>query len=223
MIENTPRHTNPIIVLFAAMLLFVGCQTTAYYDTLEKFGIPKRDLLVERVEKARDTQEDAKEQFKSALEQFSAVVNFEGGELKQRYDQFSADLEQSESKAAAVRDRINSVESVAKALFEEWEAELKQYSNENMRQVSQQKLTETQQQYDKLIGAMKQAEQKIEPVLTLFRDQVLFLKHNLNAQAIASIQGELVAVESNVASLIKEMETSIQEANTFINAMNKDK
>ena len=115
------------------------------------------------------------------------------------------------------------MESVAKDLFEEWQTELNQYSNDNLRQVSQQKLTATQLQYDKLIGAMKQAEQKIEPVLTLFRDQVLFLKHNLNAQAIASIQGELIEVESNVASLIKEMETSIQEANTFINAMNKDK
>ena len=204
------------------MLFLVGCQT-AYYGALEKFGIHKRDLLVERVEEARDTQEETKEQFKSALEQFSAVVNIESTELKQKYDLFSADLEKSESQAKAVRDRIASVESVAKDLFEEWQTELNQYSNDNLRQVSQQKLTATQLQYDKLIGAMKQAEQKIEPVLTLFRDQVLFLKHNLNAQAIASIQGELIEVESNVASLIKEMETSIQEANTFINAMNKDK
>ena len=74
------------------MLFLVGCQT-AYYGALEKFGIHKRDLLVERVEEARDTQEETKEQFKSALEQFSAVVNIESTELKQKYDLFSADLE----------------------------------------------------------------------------------------------------------------------------------
>jgi hypothetical protein len=32
---------------------------------------------------------------------------------------------------------------------------------------------------------MLKAEQKIQPVLGAFRDQVLFLKHNLNANAIA--------------------------------------
>ncbi|MHC4122247.1 MAG: DUF2959 family protein [Planctomycetota bacterium] len=72
-----------------------------------------------------------------------------------------------------------------------------------------------------LINAMKRAETKIEPVLSAFRDQVLFLKHNLNAQAIASLHDELASVEADIASLIKEMEASIAEANAFIEAMVK--
>ena len=66
---------------------------------------------------------------------------------------------------------------------------------------------------------MKRAEAKIEPVLSAFRDQVLFLKHNLNAQAIASLQDELASVKADIASLIKEMEVSIAEADEFIKAM----
>ncbi|EDN70002.1 conserved hypothetical protein [Beggiatoa sp. PS] len=214
---NTQQYTTKLI-FFVSILLLVGCQT-AYYKTMEKFGIHKRDLLVENVEDARTAQEEAKEQFKSALEQFSAVVNFDGGELKQKYDQLKTALEQSESKAEAVTDQIESVENVAKALFDEWEKELEKYSNDNMRNISQRQLTDTQRQYTKLIEAMKRAEEKIEPVLTPFRDQVLFLKHNLNAQAIASIQGELVSIETDVASLIKEIEVSIQEADSFIESM----
>jgi flagellar capping protein FliD len=189
---------------------------------MEKAGFPKRDLLVNRVEKARDTQEEAKEQFKSALEKFSAIVHFDGGVLQEKYDQLSSELERSESEAEAVRDRINSVEDVAEALFNEWETELEQYNNEKMRRISQGKLTETRLQYGKLIKVMKRVEEKIEPVLGTFRDQVLFLKHDLNTQAIASIQSELVSVESDVASLIKEMESAIREADTFIQAMNQE-
>jgi uncharacterized protein YhaN len=211
------QHTTRLI-LFVSLLLLVGCQT-AYYKTMEKFGIHKRDLLVENVEDARTAQEEAKEQFKSALEQFSAVVNFEGGELKQKYDQLKTALDQSEDKAKAVSDRIESVEDVAEALFDEWEKELEKYSNDNMRNISQRQLNDTQRQYAKLIEAMKRAEEKIEPVLTPFRDQVLFLKHNLNAQAIASIEGELVNIETDVASLIKEIEVSIREADSFIQSM----
>ncbi len=69
---------------------------------------------------------------------------------------------------------------------------------------------------------MTKSSLKIDPVLLAFRDQVLFLKHNLNARAIASLQTELVSVEANVASLIKEMEVSIGEADAFIKAMAKE-
>ncbi|MBT8332743.1 MAG: DUF2959 domain-containing protein, partial [Deltaproteobacteria bacterium] len=80
-------------------------------------------------------------------------------------------------------------------------------------------LAETKRQYAQLIGAMKRAERKIDPVLNAFRDQVLYLKHNLNAQAIASLQSELVSIESDVARLIREMDASIKEANSFIASM----
>jgi flagellar motility protein MotE (MotC chaperone) len=220
MIRNIPRYTSLILLLTSTNLLLLSCQSSYYY-AMEKAGFHKRDLLVSGVEEARDTQEEAKEQFKSALEKFSAVAHFDGGALQEKYDQLSSELEQSKSQADAVRDRIKSVEEVAEALFNEWETELEQYNNEKMRRISQGKLTKTRQRYTKLIKVMKRVEQKIEPVLATFRDQVLFLKHDLNAQAIASIQSSLVSVESNVASLIKEMESAIREADTFIQAMSK--
>jgi predicted nucleic acid-binding Zn-ribbon protein len=222
MTKNISQDRNSISLLIAATLLLLGCQP-AYYYAMEQFGVHKRDLLVKWVQKARDSQKEAKEQFKSALEQFSSVVNVEGGQLQQKYKQLNTEFEASESKAEDVHDRITKVEDVAKALFKEWESELKQYSNDKMRKISQQKLTVTQRQYTTLIGAMKRAEKSIEPVLSTFKDQVLFLKHNLNAQAIASIQGELVSVESDVASLISDMEASIQEADTFIRNMSQEK
>ena len=198
----------------------VGCQSV-YYDAMEKIGYHKRDLMVSDVEKARDAQQEAKEQFKSALDRFTKTLNIEGGELQDKYDVLNAEYEQSEAKAQAVRDRIASVEDVSEALFDEWEAELKEYSSAALRKNSQKQLTQTRNQYAQLIKAMKRAETKMDPVLAKFKDQVLFLKHNLNAQAIASLKSELVSVEGNIASLIKEMEASIKEADSFIASMEK--
>jgi len=212
-------------LLTCGMILFsltaLGCQSV-YYDAMEKIGYHKRDLMVSDVQKARDAQQEAKEQFKSALERFTAVLNVKGGELQDKYDTLNTEYEKSEAKANAVRDRITSVEDVSQALFEEWEAELKEYSSATLRQSSQKKLTQTRTQYAQLIKAMKRAETKMDPVLAKFKDQVLFLKHNLNAQAITSLKSELVSVEGNIASLIKEMETSIKEADSFIASMAKE-
>jgi len=206
------------IVLFAVIGL--SCQT-AYYETMEKFGYHKRDLLVRDVEKARDAQQEAKQQFKSALDRFTKTLDIQGGELQEKYEALNKEYERSEDKANSVRKRVASVEDVSEALFTEWNAELKEYSSSTLRKKSQEQLTQTRAQYAQLIKAMKRAEAKMDPVLAKFKDQVLFLKHNLNAQAIASLKGELVSVEGNINSLIKDLNASIQEADSFIAAMPK--
>jgi hypothetical protein len=208
------------VILFVGLWLFApsGCQR-AYYAAMEQFGYHKRDLLVSRVEDARDSQEEAKEQFKSALEKFSAVLHFDGGELEDKYEQLSAELERSEATASTVHDRIEAVENVSQALFKEWEAELDQYDNETLRRDSARQLKAARRRYTPLIRSMKRAESKIDPVLSAFRDQVLYLKHNLNARAIASLQGELSSIETDIDALIKEMEAAIAEADAFIKAI----
>ena len=214
------KLTNLSLVFL--MVAIIGCKSV-YYNTMEKFGYHKRELLVDRVEDARDTQQEAKEQFQSALEKFTAVINFSGGELEEKYTALNTELEISESKAETVGEHIEDVQDVARALFKEWDSELDQYTNDNLRSISEKKLKQTQQRYEQLISAMRRAEAKIEPVLSAFRDQVLFLKHNLNAQAIASLHDEFISVEADIASLIREMEVSIAEADEFIRSMANEK
>ncbi len=211
---------SPMTRLFVISLaLMLTACSTMYLEGLEKVGIPKRDVMVYRVEKARDTQEETKEQFKSALEQFTAATNFSGGDLEDTYNRLNDAYEASVSKAEEVKSRITDIESVSEALFNEWKQEITQYSNASMKQSSQKKLDSTQAHYRQLIASMKQAEAKIEPILTVFHDQVMFLKHNLNARAIASLKGELSTIKSDVSALIASMEKSINEANAFISTM----
>ena len=206
-------------LLVLVFFMFLAACSGMYYGGLEKIGIPKREVMVYRVEKARDTQEETKEQFKSALEQFTAVTNFKGGDLEATYKKLNGEYEASVDKAKEVRKRISDIEDVSEALFTEWEDEITQYSSASLKRSSQQKLNATRQHYQQLISAMKSAEAKIEPVLAVFKDQVLYLKHNLNAQAIASLKGELGSIKSDVSSLISAMEKSINEANAFIKTM----
>lgn len=197
-----------------------GCRS-AYYRTMEAFGSEKRDILADRVEDARDEQAEAKEEFASALEQFLALVRLEDTELREAYDRASASLKRSESQAKDVRERIDAVEDVAEDLFDEWEDELDEYTSPDLRRRSEARLDETRRRYGELIGAMRRAESRMEPVLAAFRDQVLFLKHNLNAQAVASLRGEAAGLEQDIARLIAEMEAAIAEADRFVSELQK--
>ena len=210
------RFATPL--LLACCLLLAACES-AYYGGMEKMGIHKRDILVDRVKAAQESQREGQQQFKSALEQFRAVVNVQGGDLQQAYDKLNSEYEDSVAAAKDIRERIDKVESVAQALFKEWEQELSQYSNAKLKQDSATKLRQTRSQYQRLIGAMRGAEQRIAPVLQPMHDQVLYLKHNLNARAIGSLRGELADISGQVDTLIRSMEQSIAEADRFIQQM----
>ena len=105
----------------------LGACQSAYYAAMEKVGYEKRDILSSRVEAARDSQEQAKQELVDALTAFSETVNFEGGELESRYKSLAGHLADSEAAANDVRQRVQAVSDVGEALFSEWQDELEQY------------------------------------------------------------------------------------------------
>lgn len=205
---------------FVSFLLvaLAGCQS-AYYGAMEKVGVHKRDIMVDRVESVQEAQADAKEQFESALAQFRSIIQIKDQDLAARYDRLNDEYEDSKAAAQSVTERIDAVEDVSEALFDEWEEEIELYSSANLKRESEAKLSQTRRQYQVLIKAMRSADARMEPVLQAFQDQVLFLKHNLNARAIGSLQGELGDIETDVAQLIREMEKSIAESEAFISSL----
>ncbi|HYP18062.1 MAG TPA: DUF2959 domain-containing protein [Opitutus sp.] len=214
------RQFSLALPLFAMGVFVAGCSST-YYNAMEKIGFAKREILVDRVEETRDAQNAAKEQFASALAQFLAVTKADGGELQRKYDALNREFERSESRAQEVRDRIAAVEDVAEALFREWKDELKQYSSASLRRESEREFELTRRRYEDLIRVMRRAAERMEPVLATFRDQVLFLKHNLNARALASLTTTNRELEADISRLVADMEASIREAEDFIKTMHE--
>lgn len=209
---------NPIrstVALALVVLALAGC-STAYYKTMEAFGKEKRDLLRSNVEAASDEQSQAQEEFKDALTQLKELTQFEGGELEDTYNALKDQFEDCEDRANTVRGRIDKIDGIAADLFVEWEKEIAQISSESMRQDSAKKRKATQQRYAGLHTALEASEKRMDAVLVRFRDNVLYLKHNLNAQAVGALDNEVVSIEKDVGALIKDMEASIAKADDFI-------
>jgi hypothetical protein len=199
----------------AAALACSGCRST-YYGIMESVGIHKRDLLVERVESARDVQRKTAEVFALALARYTAVIGSPESSLSMAYAALSQDLERCERQARDVRDRVASVETVSRDLFKEWRKELKAYNDPALRARSEATLKATEARCRPLIASMKQAEARIEPALKPLRDQVLFLKHNLNAEVIAGLKTEAASVEAGVNALLADIRKAVADADAFI-------
>ena len=205
--------------ILLGLIVCISACSSAYYGTMESLGVHKRDILVDRVEDARDAQADGQEQFESAFAQFKSVVKVAPSELESTYDKLNAEYEKSVASAEKIEDRIDAIEDVADALFDEWEDELDRYSSQALKKDSEQKLKTTKAKYAQMIKLMKASEKRIQPVLEAMEDQVLFLKHNLNTRAIDSLKQEVVRIDNDVEQLISALKQSIAEADRFVQSM----
>src|SRR5690349_19927164 len=169
------RSTGKIWGLLSLLLLLAAGCRTAYYSTMEKFGVYKRDILKDNVQQARDEQKKATEQFKDALTRLRELYGSPGGDLEKIYDKLQADFNRSTTRANAVKERIRKVETVASDLFKEWEQEITTIQNSKLAADSREKLRSTREKYESLHSAMIRAETSMDPVLAQFRDQVLYL------------------------------------------------
>ena len=205
------------ILFFLAAVLSVswGCQKT-YYAAWEKMGKEKRHLLKTQVAQARTDQEKASEEFKDALTRLKEIYGFQGGDLEVFYEKLKGDYDACTKRAQIVENRIERVDRTANDLFEEWEGEINQINTPSFKAKSRRSLQDTRSRYTRLYGAMTQAHAKMAPVLTQLNDYVLYLKHNLNAQAIGALQQEVGRIEVEVERLIADISQSIKEADEFL-------
>ncbi|MGF1725866.1 DUF2959 domain-containing protein [Photobacterium nomapromontoriensis] len=209
-----------LLAILLSLTTLTGCQS-AYYSAMEKVGVYKRDIMVDRVEDANEAQQDAQQQFTSALDALKALNQFDGGDLEAAYNQINDQYQASSDAAEKVSERIAAIEDVADALFDEWQDELALYSSATLRRDSERKLTSTKASYQRMLRAMIKAESKMTPVLNTLRDNTLYLKHNLNAAAIGSLQGEFHSLQRDISRAISDMEAAIAESDKFISQLKK--
>lgn len=206
-------------ICLALALSACGTVQKAQYSALEKVGVHKRDILVDRIEDTSQTQEETKKQFQSAYKELASLVNVDDGGLEKKYKRMAKAVKASEDQAEELDDRIKSVNEVANALFKEWQQELGEYQSASLRRTSEANMNSTKQRYALIYKKMQTSQQRVEPVLKVLQDNTLYLKHNLNARAVSSLSGEVLVIEGKVATLIQQMEASINESKKFIAAM----
>lgn len=206
------------VLLCLIAVSFSACQS-AYYKTMSTFGKEKRDILVQRVKDSKKDQEQAKEKLKTTMESFQELTGFQGGNLEKSYKKLNGEYEQAQDKANKLHDRIKSIDQVSSDLFSEWQKEIDQMSNAKLKSQSAALLRDAKQREAVYMKAMAKTEDQMTPVLNSFRDQVLFLKHNLNARAIGSLKGTSAQISTDVTALMKSLDSSMQEADKLISSL----
>ncbi len=207
-------------ILFVAVLAVVATAcSTVKYGALEQVGIYKRDILVDRVEDARDSQSETREELLAAYEELNLLIGEDGGELERQYKRLNRKVERSRDAIQELDDHLGAIDKVSADLFTEWQEELDQYNSAALRRDQEQKLKDSRTQFASLRQRMQIARDRVDPVMAVLTDNVLYLKHSLNAQALDALRGEATSLEGKVDALIEDMQAAIDEADAFIQRM----
>lgn len=198
-----------------ALASLCGC-TQLYYKAQEKIGNEKRDILVDRIKKGRHEQEEARKQYQTTFEAFQAATGYKGGKTEEVYKKLKSEYDEAADRSKKVADRIASIEHVSNDMFAEWEGELRRMNRGELWNKSNVLLKSTRKRYAELIRKMKAVDARSKPLLRSFEDQVLFIKHNLNSQAISSLKSTIGKMDGEVQALIRDIEVSTKEADAFI-------
>ena len=205
----------------ASLLVLAGC-TSSYYKAMKTFGKEKRDILVSRVKDSKKDQQQAKEQIKTTMESFQALTGFQGGSLEKNYKKLNGEYEKAADSAQKLHNRIDSIDQVSGDLFKEWQKEIDGMENKKLKAQSTVMLRQSRLSEAGYIKSMRQTEARMTPVITAFRDQVTFLKHNLNARAIGSLKGTSAQMSTDVDVLMVSLDASIAQADALIASLNSD-
>lgn len=215
-----------ILISLVSIGFLVGCQSAVNnaiketkYSAYEMLGYQKRDLFKKEVKNVKSNQEETGESLKDALDRLKEIYAFDGGNLEKQYRALNSAYESSQKKATGVKASIKQLETVSTDLFAEWKKEITEISAPDLRLKSTTQLQEAQSKYKEFHASLKKSEAKMDPVMIKLRDQVLYLKHNLNRQAITGLKSESLKIQGDIDSLIKEMNTSIGQAEQFIKTM----
>ncbi|RZU40602.1 DUF2959 family protein [Edaphobacter modestus] len=200
------------------LLMAVGC-TRTYYKAMATLGKEKRDILVSRVKDSKKEQQQAKEQIKTTMESFQALTGFQGGQLEKNYKKLNSEYEKAEDSAKKLHDRIDSIDKVSNDLFREWQKEIDGMENRKLKQQSVEMLRKSRLQEAGYIKSMRQTEARMTPVVAAFHDQVIFLKHNLNARAIGSLKGTSAKISTDVDVLLTSLDGSMAQADALIQSL----
>lgn len=201
----------------------LGCNNSLVYDLQETMGTPKRQVLLSRVQDARDSMKESKKVFTSAMQQFGSVFKESGSKLENKYKILKGEYDACNTKASELRSHIASVKSIGQVLFQEWQKELDQFTNEQMRKLSEVKMQQTREKYVTMIDSMDRVSARITPVMTSMNDQLLNIKHSLNALIVVSLEEELVQLRGQMDNLMAEIDASVNHCNAFIGSMAEPK
>lgn len=211
----TTSTVRPYASVLSVWLLAAACAGTSERSE----SVEQVDELLTRIERVQAETAVAKEAAHTALTELCTLVspNFKG-DAATAFAKFLTAAEASEEQGETLRDATEPMQDAAAEVFQRWTKDMESFGNSRMRQRSQTRLDETRTRFQSIVGASQAAQIALDAFHDDMRDHALFLRHDLNSTAVASLRGDVRELNDQVKGLDTRFDATTAAARAYVEA-----
>lgn len=213
------KKQNKLRVLSLVVLLLTASVSSSI---LAQSAEKQIDKLIKRAGDTITAIRAARMQIGATVRDYNQILAGEAEDNRAAYKKLQKSLKKSEKSAAAVGAQAEKMDSAASEYFASWEASLSEFTSDEMRARSEERMKETRQRYDGILQAGREAGEAFRPFVTLLKDQIVFLGHDLNPAAIEDLQDDAERLNSQAKEVFSKIDETKRTAMRYIASLKPD-
>jgi len=189
-----------------AVALFSGCGTTSGYKQADKAGAGIAEF--------RDEIVNGKKAVDATMKSLSDVAATANTDPRKAFEQYAKDVSKLESTAAAVRKRGQAMQQAGQAYFTQWEKQLSEVKDAEIRALAQQRKATLQETFDSIRKFTDPLKVNFEPWMSNLKDLQKYLSSDLTIAGVDAAKGLFTKTQEQGLEVQKTMDALVNELNT---------
>jgi hypothetical protein len=209
LIQQKHMKTKSIILnllTLTAVAAFSGCGTTSGYKQADKTG--------EGIAEFREAIVNGKKAIDDTMKALDQVSMSATTDPRKPFEQYSKDVANLESAADKARKSSQEVKEQGKAYFAQWEKQLAEVKNPDIRALAVERKAKLQAAFDTIRQLAEPLKAQFDPWLSDLKDLQKYLANDLTIAGVDAAKGLFVKTEAEGREVQKSMDALVAELNT---------
>jgi len=202
---------KPILTLTAVtagvMTLLSGCGTTSGYKQADKTGAGIAEF--------RDEIVKGKTAIDATMKSLSDIAASANTDPRAAFTKYSKDVANLESTAATIRKRAQTMRDQGQAYFAQWEKELAEVKDPEIRALAQQRKAKLQETFESIRKYSDPLKAQFDPWMSNLKDLQTYLSNDLTIAGVEAAKSLFAKTTAGGQEVQKSMDALIGELNTI--------
>jgi DNA repair exonuclease SbcCD ATPase subunit len=185
-------------------------------------GHERIEEFLKRVEKTTEAVAKAQESLEETLVDYTKMLSAETHNRRKLYDNAWKGIERTEERSKELGDRLREMYQESGVLFKGWKKSLQEIREEKLRARSDKRLTAASERHDKLHGRGLDARSELDSVVSVLRDHMLYLEHDLNDSSVKSLAPEAAELAGRAKKCVAGLQDYSKSAVEFAKSLSPE-
>lgn len=204
---KTPKQIILTLTCLAAAFVVAGCASSSGYKQADKTGKGIADF--------RDEVVKLKKAVDGAMANLTLTTETAAADPRKAYEAFAKSVDQVETARAKAGKRAADMKAAGDAYFKQWEAQLANINNPDIRKLAEERKVKLSETFKKLRPLLEQAKGDFDPFVSDLKDLRSFLGQDLTVAGVDSARKIIEKTRTNGSKLQKSLDDLIAEMNSI--------